>query len=102
MCFARLIFTPFTDVLSLLRGDPMYLNWSTSSSISPFIHVGRWSWLDDVDEIFSFLGADFYAVTSSNCLQSFRELLEFFFAASKQVDVVSESEVAKQSFSDGG
>ena len=32
--------------------------------------IGRWSWLDAVDENFAFVGADFNTVTSSSFLQS--------------------------------
>ena len=34
---ASLVFTSFTDVLSLVCVEPKYLNWSTSSSVCPFI-----------------------------------------------------------------
>ena len=34
---ASLIFTSFTDVPSLVCVEPKYLNWSTSSSVCPFI-----------------------------------------------------------------
>ena len=36
---ARLIFTSFIDVPSLVCVDPRYMNWSTSSSVFPFIHM---------------------------------------------------------------
>ena len=34
-----LIFTYFADVPSLVYVEPKYLNWSTSSSVCPFIHM---------------------------------------------------------------
>ena len=34
---ASLIFTFFTDVLSLVCVEPKYMNWSTSLSVCPFI-----------------------------------------------------------------
>ena len=90
-------------VNSFVCVDPKYLNWSTSSSVFPFIYiyVGRWSWLDTVDENVAFAGAYFHPVTSSSHLQSFSELLELFFTASQQIDDVSKPQVAKWSSSDG-
>ena len=68
-----LIFTSFIGVPSLVCGDARYLNWSNSSSFFPFMmihpYVGRWSWLDAVDDNFAFVGADFRAEPSF--IQSF-------------------------------
>ena len=54
-----------------------------------------WSWLDSVDNKFPSVAAGFHAESSIRFLQSFNELLEFFFTASKQIDVVSKPQVAK-------
>ena len=67
-------------------------------SIHPY--VGRWSWLDAVDDYVAFVGADFHVVSRSCSIQSFTELLEFF-TASHQIDVVGKPQVAERSSSDG-
>ena len=59
--------------------------------------VGRWCWLDAVDENFAFVEADFYAVTTSSVLQTFSELLELLFTVSQQIDVVGKRQVAERS-----
>ena len=56
---------------------------------------------DAVDKDFAFVKADFHAVSSSCFLQSFGDLLEFFFIASQPIDVVSKLQVAERSFSTG-
>ena len=53
--------------------------------LSVHLYVGRWFWLDAVDENFAIVGADFHAVFFSRCfIQSLSELLQFFFNASPQ------------------
>ena len=55
------LYTSFIDVPSLVCLDPKYLNRSTSFSvfcIHPY--VGKWSWLDVVDENFAFVEAEFH------------------------------------------
>ena len=54
---ANMFFTSFVDAPSVICVDPKYLNWSSCSSISPFI---RWPWLDAVTEDFAFVAADFH------------------------------------------
>ena len=53
--------------------------------------------LDDVDKNFAFDGADLHTVTSSSFCKSFSELLEFFFTASQEINVVSKPQVAEWS-----
>ena len=78
---ASLTFTSFTDVPSLFCAQ-------LSERLSVHMYVGRWFWLDAVDENFALLGADFHAVFSRCFLQSLIELLEFFFTAYEHIDVV--------------
>ena len=50
---------------------------------------------------FCFVGTDFHPVFSRCFLQSMSELLQFFFAAYEQIDVVGKTQVAKRSSSNG-
>ena len=43
-------------------------------AFSIHLYVGLWSWLNAVDENFAFVGADFYALTSSSFLQPFNPM----------------------------
>ena len=84
---ASLIFVSFTDVPSLVCVNPSYWNGSTSSRGSPVIHI----FVDGLGlmlltRILTVVAVDFHAVTSSSFLQSFNELLEFFFTASQQIE----------------
>ena len=75
---ASLIVTSFIDISSLVCLDPtnLNLNWSSFSSVSPFIHMlADVLWLDAVADNFTFVGADFHAVTSRSFIQSVTQQL---------------------------
>ena len=78
---ASLIFTSFFDVQSLVCVDPTYLNWSISSSVSPFIHM-----LVDGHRLMLLtrilLLSELISMPYPATVQSFTELLECFFTAS--------------------
>ena len=66
--------------------------------LSVHLYVGRWSWVDAVDENFALVGAEFHAVFSRCFLQSLSELLKFFFTAGVSVSSASSTaSSAKQS-----
>ena len=65
------------------------------------MYVGGWSWLDAVDVNFALVGDDFHAVFINCFIQSLSELLQFFFTASEQIDVVGKPHVVNQSSSSG-
>ena len=75
---ASLTFTPFIDVPCLICVDSKYLNWSTSSSVFPFIPMlvnGYGLMLLTRGLLLSEL---FSVPVSSSCfIRSFSELLEF-------------------------
>ena len=98
---ASLTFTSFDDVISVVRVDPKYLNWSTSPNTFPFIRilVGGFG-LMLLTRILLFRSR-FIFRKMQRFLQPFSELLQFFFAASQMTDIVSKRQVAKRSSSDG-
>ena len=66
-------------------------------SIHPYF--GRRPWLGAFDKDCAFGGTGFHSASCGCFLQSFVELLEFFFVTcqSKKIDIISESQVAKRS-----
>ena len=84
-------FTSFADVPSLVCVEPKYLNWSASSCVCPFICML-------VDGLGLMLLPRFPCrIQPSRCfLLSLRKLLQFFFTASEQVDVIGKPQVAKR------
>ena len=70
----------------------MYIGTPFLPAFFPF--VGRWYWLDAIDENVAFVLADLHAVTSTSVVKSFSKLgrWSFFFTAPRQVNVVRESQ----------
>ena len=64
------------------------------------LYVGRRTWLDAVDDIFAFVGADFHAVFSRCFLKSLSTLLQLF-SSSEHIDVIGKPQVTKRSASSG-
>ena len=59
--------------------------------------MGRWCWLDAVEEDFASVEANFHAMVSSCFLQPFSELLQFFFG-----DHYRQQTISRKAFSDDG
>ena len=94
MCFTSLICTSFIGVPSLVCVDLKYFNWSTSSTVFPFIHIlVDGLGLTLLTRVFAFVRTNFPTVSSSCFLHLFSELLE--------LNVIRKLQVAKRLFFDG-
>ena len=95
--------------LSVLRQSDLYFFGLCGAWVFELVHffgrlcvhlyVSRWPWLDAADDNFAVVAADFHPVFSRCFLQSLSELLQFFFTAFEQINVIDKPQVAKRSFS---